>query len=164
VSAKLSKPFVESISNVLSMMAMLESKPDKPLLRNTNVAKGDVTGIIGMTGDKLNGSFAISFSKSAILQIAKNMVGDEKDSIDDEIKDMVGEITNMTAGGAKKLFEEVGYDFGMATPAVIAGENHKIIHSVKGKAVIVPFITDAGEFFIEFCFQKTKVANKNKSK
>lgn len=48
-------PFLESIINVLATMAKTEAKPDKPFLKSEKSAKGDVTGIIGLTGEKARG-------------------------------------------------------------------------------------------------------------
>jgi chemotaxis protein CheX len=54
------------------------------------------------------------------------MVGEKVNSIDETVTDMVGELTNMTAGGAKNLLSEKGYDISMATPKMVIGKSHKI--------------------------------------
>ena len=70
-------PFLESIVNVLSTMAQLEAKPGRPMIKKDDVAQGDVTGLIGMTGEQARGSLAVSFSEQAILEISKQRLGDE---------------------------------------------------------------------------------------
>jgi len=42
------------------------------------------------------------------------MVGEAPDEVNDEITDLVGEITNMGTGGAKRIFSENSIDFDMA--------------------------------------------------
>jgi chemotaxis protein CheX len=82
------------------------------------------------------------------------MLGEEVTSIDDTVTDMVGEITNMVTGGAKRLLSEQGYRFDMAIPSVVSGKNHIIHHKSKAPIVVVPFNTQAGNFFIEICFEE----------
>ena len=59
-------PFLISTMNVLKTMANTEAKPGKPFLKSEKVAKGDVTGIVGMSGAQARGSLAISFPEPAI--------------------------------------------------------------------------------------------------
>ena len=146
-------PFLESILNVLNTMAQLEAKPGRPMLKKDDVACGDVTGVIGMTSVQAKGSLAITFSEAAILDISKRMLGEESSEIDATVTDLVGEITNMVTGGAKRILADQGYDFDLAIPAVVAGKNHKIMHKFHGPKVIVPFVTEAGDFFVEVCFE-----------
>ena len=60
-----------------------------------------VSGIIGMTGSA-RGSLALSFSANSILKIVSNMLGENYKEINGEVRDAVGEITNMISGVARK--------------------------------------------------------------
>ncbi len=140
--------------NVLSTMAQLEARPGKPSLKNDAAAPGVVSAVIGFSGSRTNGSMAISFTEPVIRDIAKRMLGEELTTVDDTARDLTGEISNMVMGGAKAAFQEQGYDFGLSLPAVVSGEPHEIEHSVSGPKILLPFATDAGEFFVEICFQK----------
>lgn len=146
-------PFLTATTNVLLTMAQLNATPGSVELKKENIAYGDVTGLIGMTGDKVRGSFSISFTKATILDITQRMIGEKVTIIDDTVTDMTGELTNMATGGAKKLLAEKGYDFDMAIPIVIAGDNHEIIHKSKGPIIILPFTIESGKFFIEISFE-----------
>ncbi len=145
-------PFIQSILEVLSTMANMEAKPGPPAIKKNSVAQGDVTGIIGMAGEKIVGSLAVCFTEPVIIEIAKRMLGETPPSIDETVIDMVGEITNIVTGGAKKLLADDGYHFDMAIPAVVSGKDHSINHKSNGTTIILPFSTEAGEFFIEICF------------
>lgn len=147
-------PFLTSLSNVLTTMGGVECQIGKPALKSDKISRGDVTGIIGMASPQLKGSMAISFTEAVIIDIVEKMVGEKVTSIDDTVTDMVGELTNMTTGGAKNMLAENGYDFDMATPVVVSGKQHEITHKAKGKIVLIPFSTDAGQFFIELSFEK----------
>ena len=147
-------PFLDSIVKVLSTMAQTEAQPGRPELKNGNVAKGDVTGVIGLTGALARGSLAITFTEGAILHIASQMLGEKIEEFDDSIADTVGEITNMVTGGAKKILSEKGYKFDMAIPSTILGKGHSIAHKTNAQIIIVPFTTEAGDFFVEICFEE----------
>lgn len=147
-------PFLSSMSNVLTTMAQLSPKASGPKIKNSDMPPGDITGIVPMSSPKAIGTLAISFTEQVILHIAENMLGEPFAEINSEIADLVGELTNMVTGGAKSLLESEGYDFDMATPTVITGKGQKISHIKEAKGIIViPFNTDAGDFFVEVCFQ-----------
>jgi len=147
-------PFLESIIKVLATMANTEAIPGKPFLKSEKSAKGDVTGVIGLAGDKARGSLAITFSEQAVLHVISQMLGEEITQVDAAVADGVGEITNMVTGGAKKILSEKGYTFSMAIPTTIVGKNHSITHQTSGRIVCIPFETAAGSFFVEVCFEE----------
>jgi len=153
MNAELINPFLKAVIEVLSTMARIEAKPGKPFVKKDKVARGDVTGMVGLAGKQLKGSLALSFSEKAILQIATGMLGEPIDQVDDSIADMVGEITNMVTGITKKILSEKGYKFEMAIPTTIIGKNHSLTHKTSGPVIIIPFTVEAGEFFVEVCFE-----------
>ena len=138
--------------NVMSTMAQTELTPEKPRLKKNEVAKGDVSGLIGMVSNQAKGSLSITFEASLALEVMNRMLGESPDEINEEVTDMVGEITNMVTGGAKNLLQDKGYNFDMATPVVVSGAQHTITHKAEGPVVIMPFNCDAGKCYIEFSF------------
>lgn len=145
-------PFLTSLVNVLSTMANLELTPGKPKVKKDEVARGDVSGLIGMVGPQTKGSFSITFEEGLALEIMSRMLGERPSSVNEEVTDMVGEITNMVTGGAKRILGEKGYDFDMATPMVVSGANHTISHKADGPKIIMPFESPFGAASIEICF------------
>ena len=154
MNADFINPFLTAVQNVLSMMAQIELKPGKPQLKQDEIARGDVSGLIGMVGPQTKGSFSITFEESLALQIMQNMLGERPNEINEEITDMVGEITNMVTGGAKRTLCEKGFEFEMASPIVVSGFNHTIRHKSEGPRLIMPFEHAAGKAHIEICFDK----------
>lgn len=147
-------PFISALINVLKTMAQTELKAGKPRKKSDAKASGDVSGLIGMVGPQVKGSLSITFDESLALEIMHRMLGEKPKGINDEVSDMVGEITNMICGGAKSELAQKGYDFGMATPAVVTGKNHTINHQVDGPKMIMPFTSDFGNAHLEICFDK----------
>ncbi|MES9965861.1 MAG: chemotaxis protein CheX [Sedimenticola sp.] len=154
MKAELINPFLESIKDVLSTMANMEVTPGTPCLKNGNVAKGDVTGLIGLAGDGGKGSLAISFSEPVILEVTERMLGEKISHINETVTDCVGEITNIVTGGAKRILSEKGYEFDLAIPGVVAGKDHVISHRSKGNTILLPFTAGPGSFFVEVCFSE----------
>ncbi|RUO30404.1 chemotaxis protein CheX [Aliidiomarina soli] len=154
MNADFINPFLTAVQNVLSMMAQIELKPGKPQIKKDDVARGDVSGLIGMVGPQTKGSFSISFDENLAIEIMHKMLGERPSGINEEVTDMVGEITNMVTGGAKRTLGEKGYEFEMASPVVVTGTGHTIRHKSEGAKLIMPFEHEAGKAHIEICFDK----------
>ncbi len=154
MNAEFVNPFIGGLMNVLETMAQTTLSPGKPKRKKDDVAQGDVSGLIGMVGPNIKGSMSITFDESLILNIMQNMLGESSSEIDAEVADMVGEITNMICGNAKRDLAEKGYEFGMATPVVVSGKQHSISHQVDGPKIILPFNHDLGKAYMEICFDK----------
>jgi chemotaxis protein CheX len=148
-------PFLEATIDVLKTMAFVEPRPGKCYLKRDNLAGGDVSGIIGFTG-MASGSMALSFSTECILKIVSNMLGEEIKEINGDIKDAVGEITNMVSGGARKTLESLGLSISAAIPTVVAGKGHSVSHVMAGPSIIIPFETDNGPFVVDVCIGDIK--------
>ncbi|VEF24663.1 Uncharacterised protein [Shewanella baltica] len=146
-------PFLQSLLNVISTMASMDLTPGKPQIKSDNLAKGDVSGLIGLVGPQTKGSLSITFEQKLVLQIMQNMLGEKPGKINEEVTDLVGEITNMVTGGAKNLLGQKGYEFEMATPMVVSGKGHTISHKANGTKIIMPFTSPHGTAYIEICFE-----------
>ncbi|XPV78015.1 MAG: chemotaxis protein CheX [Desulfovibrio sp.] len=134
------------------MMAMITPTAGTPYVKKDELATGDVSGIVGLTGDK-TGTVSVSFDKNCAITIVKNMLGGELEDIIQDVKDAVGEITNMVSGQARRGLSEVGITLQAGTPTVIMGDNHRITHVGNGPVMAIPFRTDHGDFTIEVSLQ-----------
>ena len=153
MDVKIINPFINATLNVLETMAFVKSEAGKPFLKKDDIAKGDVSGIIGITGET-NGTIYVTFDESSILKIVSNMFGEKMREINNEITDAVGELTNMISGQARKELEEIGKVFHGAIPSVITGKNHKLIPMTKGPRIAIPFKTDSGNFTVEVALER----------
>lgn len=154
MNAEFVNPFITGLLNVTETMAQTKLTPGKPKRKNDEVAKGDVSGLIGMVGPEVRGSMSITFDEALALTIMERMVGEKVTEINADVADMVGEITNMICGNAKRELGERGYEFAMATPVVVSGHRHSISHQVDGPKIILPFNSDTGLAHLEICFDK----------
>lgn len=153
MDVELINPFIDATLNVLETMAFTKAKAGKPYVKRDKVARGDVSGLIGLTGEA-SGAVAVSFTETSILSIVSNMFGEEVKEMNEEIKDAVGEITNMISGQARQKLEELGRSLKAAIPVVIMGKNHSLTHVTTHHIIAIPFGTDNGEFTVEVSFEQ----------
>jgi len=148
-------PFLYGTIDVLKKMAFIEPKAGNPYVKSGDAACGDVSGIIGITGDAI-GSLAISFHIDSILNIVEKMLGEPYPKINDDVLDAVGELTNMISGVARTHLEKQGMRAYGAIPTVIYGIGHTVDHVLKGPSIVIPFSSSAGDFFVDVCISTTE--------
>ncbi|HOO47692.1 MAG TPA: chemotaxis protein CheX [Deltaproteobacteria bacterium] len=153
MDVKLVNPFIDATIHVLSSMAFTTAHVGKPYLKKDNLAKGDVTGIVGLIGET-RGTLSISFSQQCILTIVSNMFGEKISEINEEVQDAVGELLNIISGQARQKLEGMGRVLKGAIPTVISGKNHSITHITSHSIIAIPFETDTGKFTIEICLEE----------
>ncbi|MCD6460654.1 chemotaxis protein CheX [bacterium] len=141
-------PFITSTVNALSTMAGLEPKRGKPYLRQGAKIPCDISGTIGVAGEAI-GSVTISFPENVACKMVANMLGINVSEITDDVKDAVGEIANMIAGGAKGELAQKGFGFKIALPVVCIGKDHFTQFPKNIPCVVIPFSTKDGDFFVE---------------
>jgi len=146
--------FVDVTLNVLGTMARVEAKPGRPAVKDGNRLIGDVTGIIGLAGQKVSGYFGLSFSERCIKRVVSAMLGEVVNDLDQDVSDAVGELTNMITGGVKAQLDQKGYSFQMAIPTVITGKGHVLNHLTDQPVILIPFETETGPFFVEICLRE----------
>ena len=151
MSIEIAKSFIKATTEVLGTMARITPVAGKPYVKKNTVARGDVSGVIGLTGDKV-GTISVTFTQSCILGILRNMLGEDIENVIKDTQDAVGELTNMISGKSRQLLSETGLTIHAATPTVILGKGHTIYHISKEPIMAIPFTTDHGEFTVEFCF------------
>ncbi|MCK6571269.1 chemotaxis protein CheX [Myxococcota bacterium] len=147
-------PFITSTVRVIATMASIQPQPGRPRIKPDLRTYADVTGIIGLLGEGVEGTMAISFAEACILRVVSNMLGEEITDLNNEIEDAVGELTNMISGAARAELETKGYSFRMAIPSVITRRGHSIAVITRFPIVQIPFETDYGPFYVEACLHQ----------
>ena len=149
---EIARPFVKATVEILGTMAGITATAGAPYVKKTHVAKGDVSAIVGVTGDRV-GTIAVSFTKACAIALVKGMLGDDIQDILQDTQDAVGEVTNMVSGQARAGLTEMGLTLQGSTPTVIVGTSHSIRHISAGPVIAIPFTSAAGNFTVEFCFE-----------
>ena len=149
--AIVARPFIKATQEILAVMAGMDSAAGAPFVKKNNIAKGGISAIVRVTGDK-TGTIAVSFSHSCAQALAKGMLGDDIQDIQHDTQDAVGEVANMISGQGRAALVNMGLNLKGSPPTVIVGEGHAIRHISAGPTIAIPFTTDHGEFTVEFCW------------
>ena len=151
-NVEVARPFVKATLEILETMAGISASAGKPYIKKDNVATGDVSAIVGVTGDK-TGTISVSFSRACAIALVKGMLGDDIQDVLQDTQDAVGEVTNMVSGQARAGLKALGLTLQGSTPTVIVGNAHIIRHISSSPVVAIPFNSPHGEFTVEFCFE-----------
>lgn len=142
--------FTLSLLGVLSAAAQLELRPEAA---RGEPRVGDLSGLVGMVGPQLRGSLSISFERGLAIEIVRRMRGEVTTAPDEALAETVGEITGMVAAGARRMLGGKGYEFDMASPAVVSGPGHHIRHRATGARILLSFDSDYGRVTLEICVE-----------
>ena len=146
MKAEYINPFVNAAVEVFSTMLKCELVRG-PLSLNANFQPAhEVSGIIGLSG-RASGTVVVSLNREVALSATEMMLGGRPSSIDSDVIDAIGEITNMIAGRAKAGLEALAMS--LALPTVITGKNHTIRFGSNAQTICIPYTCPWGELSVE---------------
>ena len=151
MDVNLINPFLAAAMHVLKTMAGIDAEPGKPFVKKDDIAIGDVSAIIGITG-AAQGSMALIFTEQCITEIASALMGEVFTELNNDVRDAVGELTNMICGDARRRLAEGGIVLQAGIPTIVGGKGHSITHIADGPRLAVPFSTLQGTFMVEVAF------------
>ncbi|GJQ50153.1 hypothetical protein KsCSTR_41510 [Candidatus Kuenenia stuttgartiensis] len=115
----------ETTKILFETMIMLDlNYGDASLIDETQI-KTDVIGMVSFTG-QYHGVVGIFCSKKFALKVASSMLMMELEEFNNDVKDAVGEVSNMIAGNIKTKMSEKYGEMHLSIPIVIAGEGLSI--------------------------------------
>ncbi len=150
---KISNAIVAATKDIFNTMIMMDVKDGDPFPNGINAAIFDYTGIIGFSG-AATGALGVHFPKSMAAAIASAMLGTPIEETSQEVRDTVGELTNMIAGGLRNELSQFGIEFEISIPTVVEGEHHKTAMMIDGPRISVPFQVEKGSFIVEACLKQ----------
>jgi len=135
----LNETLIEAVKEVFETMAFMSvEKADDSQRVEGNAIMGVITFQNG-----LKGCLTVYCNLLCARTIARNMLGMEPDEEieDEEIKDAIGEVTNMVMGSVKARIQDGGNSLQVSIPTIVKGqeiENHlaEKEHSVVSKICI----------------------------
>lgn len=150
----------EATAEVCSTMLMMDVKPEDSFIKDEKNVSTDLISSLHFFGDKYMGKIAVFTRGCDACYLASSMLGMEVTEVDADVKDCMGEIANMIAGGAKtKLQDSMGL-LHLLTPWVISGKKLTIASHAEGDEglsidsqaqfswVMTRFIFDKGHFTV----------------
>ncbi len=139
-------PFLLSAVEVFSAMLDCELTRGTPSLNVAFQPAHEVSGIIGLSG-KASGTVVVSVDREVALGVTEKMLGERPDSLNADVMDAIGEITNMIAGRAKTGLAHL--EMSLALPTVITGNDHVIRFGSLAKTISIPYSCAWGDLTVE---------------
>ncbi len=141
----LEKFLTEATMEVFASMVLIDITPESD---DNGEPDADMTSMIGLAGD-LKGILAIKCPAPVAMEITGAMLGMEVNELGEDVKDAVGEITNMVAGGLKVSLTECGRRIELAIPTTAIGKSIRTSGLSGASLARVPFATPQGRFWVE---------------
>lgn len=162
--AQFSKPFIDSLIDTFKTMLDVDLSVHTPRIKNSSIATGDITSMIGMNGfvksistgadEPFAGLLALTFKEELYIKLAGEMLGEEFSEYCDEISDAGSEICNIVMGNAKNGLSPLGFKIEMATPSTVRGKDHQLKYPPKSTVIEITCTTTFGDFMLEICYQE----------
>jgi chemotaxis protein CheX len=134
-------PFVKAAQRVIPTMLDSRCEAGPADCVSSGHAMHDLTSVIGMTGI-VSGALAFSLSREAAIDVLRRMTGVETTEVDELVRDCVGEMANMIAGGGKLDLQPFPLKLGL--PQVIQGHDYAVYAPRWSIHEWVPLETDFG--------------------
>ena len=152
---QLARDIAKSVTEALGMTFGLTVTPGRYEIGSGEVAlHGDVSGIVGITQDRLEGTFTVCFSIASMRNIIPRLLGPGVEVTVDIAADAMGEITNMIFGRIKTDLNERGHNVRLSLPSVVRGPSHFINHLHGGRYMMMPFDVEGNEFQVHLAIHR----------
>lgn len=114
-----------------------------------------LSGTVGFAGKSVTGAVYLHVPASFAGHITATMLGMPPGEVpgDADVNDVIGEVTNMLAGGLKSWLCDAGAACALSTPAIIRGSSFRIFASHGVSQVQFPFASDAHRGLLEAHFK-----------
>jgi len=127
--------FVDSIVHYFDTITDDEAAVGTPFLVNSiNEHISEFTGVIGISGNH-KGSVFFTAPKNMLMYILAQL--GIRSTVEDNLLDIVGEVTNTFSGNARKTF---GEEFMLSVPIVMKGMSDNIRVSKVVEIYVIPII------------------------
>jgi len=112
---------------------------------------GRITGSVGFGGDTATGAVYLHLSTELANKIAVTMLGlpAGENPGESDVNDVIGECTNMIAGGLKSALCDKGYECAVSTPAIIRGTSFVVEPVPDVHQELMIFDCDGARFAVE---------------
>jgi chemotaxis protein CheX len=148
----LAQYIVEATQEVFTTMLMEEVSAGAPLETRNERFTDSISSIVGMAGAN-KGAVAVHSPVNVACRITELFLGMEVESLDDDVKDAMGELANMITGNVKGKLEEQGQDIRLSIPTTVDGDNYTVECPGKHEGTIVPFSFQDCRFLVEIHFE-----------
>lgn len=156
LNEQLARDVSVAVSETLDKTFSLQVRPGRYEVGQGSVKlNGDVSGIVGLIQDKLEGTLTLCFTSDSVRKLIPRLLGDQIDITPAIITDAVGELTNMVFGQIKTQLNERGHHLRFGMPSVVQGSGHFINHLHEGQFMVIPFEMDDSAFQVHVAIHRS---------
>ncbi len=112
--------------------------------------RSGIVSLIGVVG-AWAGTGCLACSGKLACRLSEQFLMTPFESVNEDVLDAVGEITNMIIGNVKTHLEELGGPMGLSTPTVIYGRNFQTRSARVHEWTVVPFECDGETLWVQMC-------------
>jgi chemotaxis protein CheX len=146
MTAEFVNPVLAAVKSVFESMLACTPRRTGLVLKENMSPRYELSAVIGVSG-RVAGTVVLSHSSQTAFAILDRLVGIQTTEITAEVRDAVGELTNMIAGRAKAGLEHLSMT--LALPTVVTGKNHVISFGSAAQTICIPYSCAWGEFTLE---------------
>jgi chemotaxis protein CheX len=147
-------PFIEICQSVFKNLGGLTISAGRPYIADKKVVEDwQVSAIIGLSGEA-RGAVVISMKEDLALRLASHLFKTEFTELNEDVKDVIGEIVNIIAGNAKERLEHE-FALNISLPTIICGQLHSVSWGGPHPRIIcIPFtVFETERFFLSVTFE-----------
>jgi chemotaxis protein CheX len=147
-------PFIEVCQNVFKNLGSLTISAGRPYIANKELVKDwELSAIIGLSGEA-RGAVVISMKEELALRLAGHFSKTEFSGLNEDVKDVIGEVVNIIAGNAKKRLESE-FALSISLPTIVCGELHSMSWAgTRSRIICIPFaIFETEQFLLSVTFE-----------
>jgi len=144
--------FVESARSVVEALGLTPLTIGEVTIASAHRMDGDVLSCISLHGEKTTGNLIVGFERRTALAIATAMLFEEQSELNEDVLCVVGEVTNMVCGDAKRRLSEMGVVVGMARPELLPSGATAPAIAGDGEVALFPCTSSGGGFYVSVDF------------
>ena len=139
-------PFLRATVDVFKQIASIDLQRGELALKNGSAPSHDLSGVISLTG-LVGGLVVVSVENRIALKVAEAMLQEPFETVDNDVIDAIGELTNMIAGKAKAGLAQFKMSLGL--PTVVTGKNHEVRFPSNVQPIEIPFTSEIGRVVVD---------------
>jgi chemotaxis protein CheX len=143
---------------VLSTMLNLRAHPEAAYTERQPGKSAGVVSFVGLAGGECAGTGSLHCESAVACQLASRFLMSEFDSVDDDVLDAFGELSNMIVGNFKNEVERHLGPMALSIPTVVYGRNFSTRSPGHEDWTVVPFMWDTSVLNVRVCLKARKAS------
>ena len=139
-------PFLRATVDVFKQTTSLELERGDIALKADSLPSLDISGLISLTG-LVGGLVVVSVEERVGLKAAEAMLQEPFETVNTDVIDVIGELTNMIAGKAKAGLAQFKMTLGL--PTVVTGTHHEVRFPSDVQPISIPFDSPVGKVVVD---------------